>query len=298
MTVRITAAAIGFLLLSQWVLSTLDASGKWLAGAGVSVLFISLVRYGVHLLLALGITGARYGWTLWRTRQPWLQTLRGVLMLASTVLFFSLLKRAPLAEATTMNFLAPIMTMTLAPMLLKERVPLSRWLWVALAFAGMLLVARPSGALAPDAVWLGLATAACFAGFQMVTRMVRADPPMTTLLYSGLIGTAGCVLALPFVSVTMPSNHHDWALLLTTGFTGMLGHLFLIAAYRRADASVLSPFIYLQVLSATTLGWAVFDQHPNSLTIIGMLLIVMAGAASAISEMRRHRTSVPLTPMP
>jgi drug/metabolite transporter (DMT)-like permease len=69
--------------------------------------------------------------------------------------------------------------------------------------------------------------------------------------------------------------------LLSTGFTGFVGHFLQIAAYRRAEASFLSPFIYLQILAAATLGALIFQQRPDGVSAFGMLLIVTAGLAVA-----------------
>jgi drug/metabolite transporter (DMT)-like permease len=264
-------AALLFLIGSQWSLSLLDTSGKTLAMAGVSVLAISTARYVVHAVLALSLTLPTQG-------------LRGVFILLSTLLFFTVLAIAPLAEGTAMNFLAPIIVMALAPWLLKEKASASRWAAVAVAFAGMLIVVRPSGALTPTATLLGLACAICFACFQLVTRSLRAEPPMTTNLYSALVGAAACSAALLFVPVQWPRDPWLWAVLLSTGLTGFLGHLLQIHAYSRAPVSVLSPFIYLQIISAATLGWIAFGQMPDAVTFVGIGLIMAAGAFTAWRE--------------
>jgi drug/metabolite transporter (DMT)-like permease len=276
--------ALLFLIGSQWSLSMLDASGKTLAMAGVSILAIAWVRYVVHAALSLSLTLPRQGRRVFKTQRPWLQALRGVLILLSTLLFFTVLSIAPLAEGTAMNFLAPILVMALAPWLLKERASASRWIAVAVAFAGMLIVVRPSGALPIEATLLGLACAVCFACFQLVTRSLRAEPPMTTNLYSALVGATVCSVAIIFIPVQWPREPWLWALLVSTGLTGFLGHLLQINAYMRAPASVLSPFIYLQILSATTLGWFAFKQVPDATTFLGIGLIMAAGAFTAWRE--------------
>jgi drug/metabolite transporter (DMT)-like permease len=270
--------AVLLLIAAQWVLSVLDASGKWLATAGgLSVLLISFVRYAVHLALTLVWVLPSEGLGVLRSNHKGLQVLRGALMLATTILFFSVLKFVPLAEATAMNFMAPVMVVAAAPWLLGERGRKSRWAGVALAFLGMLIVVRPSGAVPPLGLILGLLCATCFAAFQLVTRKLRADRERTTLLYSGLVGTAGCMMALPLFTITLPSSAFVWCVLMSTGISGFAGHLLQIAAYRRAEASYLSPFIYLQIIAAVTLGVLVFGQRPDSLSLMGMLLIVLAG---------------------
>jgi drug/metabolite transporter (DMT)-like permease len=85
------------------------------------------------------------------------------------------------------------------------------------------------------------------------------------------------MMALPLFTITLPSSAFVWCVLMSTGISGFAGHLLQIAAYRRAEASYLSPFIYLQIIAAVTLGVLVFGQRPDSLSLMGMLLIVLAG---------------------
>lgn len=193
--------ANGILLhvVGLWVLSGLDASGKYLALVGVPVLLVAWVRYAVHTALSSAILLPRRGRALLRTHSLRGQLLRGVLMIASTLLFFSVLKRVPLAEATAMNFMAPVFLLALAPWLLHEPHRLHRWLGVALGFAGMLLVVRPGAGLDTVGVLLGLATALTFAAFQIATRRLAGDDPLTTNYYGGLVGTVALTPLLPWV---------------------------------------------------------------------------------------------------
>ena len=101
-------AGIAFLVLSAWALSGLDASGKWVMGVGVSLLMLCWVRYVVHLLLVLGLVLPSRGREVLRSVRPGAQLLRGSVMLLATLSFFNTLRYLPQAEATAINFLAPL----------------------------------------------------------------------------------------------------------------------------------------------------------------------------------------------
>ncbi len=269
-----------------WLLSTLDASGKWLVLAGVPVLMVSWVRYAVHTALMTAVVLPQRGKAIFRTRSLTRQLVRGFLMIATTVLFFSVLARLPLAEATAINFMAPLFVMAMAPWLLGEPHRLHRWLGVLLGFAGMLVVVRPGAQLDPVGVALGLLTAFTFSLFQISTRRVAHDDPLTTNFYGGLFGTAALTLALPWFWVTPELSSWEWVLLLSTGFTGFFGHWLQAAAYRKSPASLLAPFSYMQIISAATLGWLVFGQVPGQTTALGITLICLAGLGVALTEAR------------
>ncbi|MDW5441783.1 DMT family transporter [Polaromonas sp. SM01] len=269
-----------------WLLSTLDASGKWLVMAGVPVLMLSWVRYAVHTALMTAVVLPSRGLAIFKTQSLARQMIRGVLMIATTVLFFSVLARLPLAEATAMNFLAPLFLMAMAPWLLHEPHRLHRWLGVLAGFAGMLIVVRPGAQLDPVGVVLGLLTALTFALFQIATRRVAHDDPLTTNYYGGLFGTVALTLALPWFWEMPQLSPWQWALLISTGLTGFLGHWLQIAAFRKSPATLLAPFSYLQIVAAATLGWLVFDQLPGRISSLGIGLICLAGLGVALTEAR------------
>lgn len=272
-----------------WMLSLLDASGKLLVMAGIPVLMVSWVRYVVHIVIMTAVVLPQRGPAIFKTRSLSRQVVRGLLMIATTLLFFSVLGRLPLAEGTAINFLAPLLVMAMAPWLLHEPHRLHRWLGVGAGFAGMLIVVRPGAQLDPVGVALGLATALSFAFFQIATRRVAHDDPLTTNYYGGLIGTAALSLALPWFWQLPELPQWQWLLLLSTGVSGFLGHWLQIAAFRSSPATLLAPFSYLQIASAAALGWLVFGQLPGLTSWIGIALICLAGLGVVLAEGRLRR---------
>lgn len=280
---------IALLVLGQWILTLLDATGKTLTQQGLPIMAVAWVRYVGHVVAIFLLLGPARFRAQVRTGQPRLQWMRGGLMLASTVVFFSVLKLMPLATATALNFCAPLFVVALSPWLLGERpgrhARLMRWSGVLIGFAGMLVVVRPGGELTPGGVALGLTSALLFALLQMLTRRMAAhDAPMTTLIWSGITGAALTTLLVPFFWFTAMPTPLQCALLLSAGITGSLGHYFVIRAFQYADASFLSPFLYLQIISATTVGFLAFGQLPDWTTALGIAVICAGGVWVAGGE--------------
>lgn len=285
---------IVLLVSSLWTLSCLDATGKWVMAAGVPLFVLAWVRYAVHLVLVLGLLLPTRGKAVLRSVRPGAQVLRGAAMLLATLMFFTTLRYLPQAEATSINFLAPLLVLAVAPWLLGEPARLSRWLACGVAFAGVLVVVRPGGGLHPLGVVFGLLTACCMAVQFIATRQVARDDPFTSLLWGGAVGTACLTLALPFVLPvawpllrTLEPLH--WLLLVSTGVSGALGHWLQIGAYRHAGASTLAPFAYLQIVSATAVGWLVWGHFPDALTWVGIGIICASGITVALLEGLRSR---------
>ncbi|HEY9281445.1 MAG TPA: DMT family transporter [Eoetvoesiella sp.] len=284
-------AGILLLIVSACVLSGLDASGKWIMAAGLPLLAVTWVRYVVHLILALILVVPTKGWRAIRSRSPRDQIVRGVFMLASTLGFFTTLSRLPQAEATAINFLAPLLMLALAPWILKEPARTSRWIAAGIGFAGVLIIVRPGGGLDLIGVMFGLITACLVAAQSIATRRVAVDHSSTTLVWSGAVGSVVLSISLPFalpsalpVLATFQPVH--WFVLIGTGLWGCLGHLLQIQAFRNAPASMLAPFVYFQIISAAGFGWLIWGQFPDLLTWIGISIICISGIGIGAYEWR------------
>lgn len=291
-------AGVAILLLSLSVLSVLDASGKWLLTAGVSLLLVIWFRYVVHFVLIVGLLISRRELHLFRSVSLKYQILRGTTILFTTMGFFTTLSYLPQAQATTMIFLAPLIILALAPWLLGEPKRISRWTAAALGFVGVLIVIRPGSGLAPIGVVFGLITAVLMATQHLLTRKVAVDHPLTTILWSGLIGAIGITMALPVVLPMFDSAWQQtlgqlpifsWMVLVSLGLTGGVGHLLQIQAYRLAAASLLAPFMYLQIVPAAALGWLVWGEFPDIVSWVGIALICASGAGIAWYEWHSSR---------
>ncbi|MCZ7655836.1 MAG: DMT family transporter [Rhodocyclaceae bacterium] len=187
-------------------------------------------------------------------------------------------------------FLAPLLVTLLAGPILGERVDASRWAVVFIGFAGVLLIARPGGALNPEGVVWALGGAICYALYQVLTRRLsHAEHPLTLLFYTALVGTAVMSLTLPWFWFEFAPSPLQWLKIASLGFYGGVGHFILIRAFRLAPASVLTPFGYTQLVWAALLGWLVFGHVPDTLSASGMGLIAACGLWLALGERRGRR---------
>jgi len=286
------------LVLGQWTLSLLDTAGKLLAQSGYHVVMIAWMRYSLNTLLMAAVLAPhfrrKHDRSILHTRRPGLQVFRAALLLLSTVVFFSVLKIAPLSEGTAMNFCAPLFVLAISPWLLKEKSYASRWVAVAVGFSGMLIVMRPGGSISPLGVMLGLLSALVFAAVVVLTRKTnQTDHPMVTLFYGGLVGMVISSAIVPFFWTPHAPSTTEWLILASTGITSTVGHLLVNSAYKHAEASLLAPYAYLQIISATAMGWLAFGQLPDALTAVGIGIICAGGVGIAFVEHRRAQSDAP-----
>lgn len=271
------ALGIGLMLLAVLLFTVMDSIGKGLM-ARYPVQQAVWARYFFQFMLMLllipriGVAG------MLRTRRPGLHVARGLLLALATVCLFSAISVVPLADAYTITFTAPLMVTLLSIPLLGERVGLRRWTAVLVGFAGVLVVIRPGFASVDWALLLPLVTAACFAVYQILTRIASRDGgegPIGMVFHLAWVGAAVMTMIVPFH--WQPVAAADWPWMVAMGALGALGHVMLVRALTITPASLLAPFIYVQIVWALAIGWIWFGDLPDVWMLTGCAIIVASG---------------------
>ena len=296
------------LVAAGFVFSFFNAIVKHLSAEGLPVMEVAWGRYVFHLVFAILYAGvaARFEpaaaapqvttpsrWTqpwrdMLRARKPGLQFLRSLLMLATTLLFFLAVSYVDLASATAVAFVEPLVITILSYFFLRERVGIRRWAAVAVGFIGVLIVIRPGFGMVHLAILLPLLSASTGASYNVLTRVVaRHDGNATSLFYAALVGCLVLSCFMPFL--WQAPSFNQWLLLAALGLSGGLAHTLVIRAFSYASASVIAPFIYLQLLWATAVGYVWFDMLPAVTTWIGGAVIIATGIYTAHRERIRAR---------
>ena len=275
------------MLAALFCFAVLDTTGKYLSQrypVGVLV----WARYLVPALVLGSVLYPRMGRDLVVTARWRLQILRAALLAGVSFLIMGGLRTIPMAEGTSLFFITPLIVTLLAGPVLGERVTLAHWLLALFGFSGVLLIARPDGNLPLVPVLMLLAGSFLYALYQLATRKLAAtERPLTTLFYTALVGATLSSLLLPASAHSALPGLLDTLLVLSLGVSGMAGHFLLIRAMAFAPASTLSPLIYVQLVWATLMGWAVFGQLPGASAIGGAAIIVVSGLLSAWLAHRR-----------
>ena len=268
-------------------LPVIDSIAKYLL-AFYPLVEVVWARLFFHLVIMLPLVTWRVGPRgLW-PRQAGLQILRGGFMLGITVLFFAALAAMPLVDAISLVFIAPMVVTALSPLVLGETVGPRRWTAVVVGFAGALMIIRPDFETVPWEALYALAAGVCFGLFLLTTRKLSGSAdPLVTLTYTALIGGVAATVALPAVWVP-PTSYHLF-LMAASGLIAAAGHLMVIKAMRHAEASLLAPIIYQELVVTTVLGYLIFGDFPEPWTWAGVVVIVGSGVYITIRERRAER---------
>ena len=250
-------------------------------------------RWGFQVLAMLLWLAPKMGVGMLRTRHLRMQLLRGCLLVGSSLFFMTALSRLPLADATALNYTTPTIVIVLAILFLNERLTPSRLAFVVAGLAGMLMIVQPGAEIFKGASLFALGSAACYAVYQITTRMLAGEDPRVSLFYPALVGALLMTFVWPWFGTRIDVSWTDAALLAGIGVLGTVGHFLFILAFQRAPASALTPFTYVQVVFATLIGWQVYGYFPGALTLSGMALIVGSGLLLTWHERRRALIAAP-----
>ncbi len=269
------ALGIVMMLVGIAAFAVMDATIKWLT-ADYSVAQVVALRrwFGLPLLCLFALRGG--GLQQLRTRRPLVHLSRYLLVLGLSFCFFWALSQMKLVDAIAISFAAPIFITALSVPVLREMVGLHRWIAVAAGFAGVLIMLRPGPGVFQWAALVALAAVLCYALLMITTRAFKSTESAAALvLYPQLgISLTGIVLA-PFFWIT--PQPLDLGLFALAGVFGSVGIMCITHAFRFAPAAVVSPFEYSALIWATLLGYLVWGELPDRVTLIGASIVVASG---------------------
>lgn len=275
------AAGVGFLLLP-----ISDAIAKAMGIGGINPLQIGWGRWLAQVAIMAPLVIWFHGLRGFRPRAPMLQIGLGLTVAGATVMIFFGLRELPMPTVTSTLFVAPLIVVALSGILFGEKIGPWRWSAVIVGFGGVLLIVRPGSDVFLGGSVYPLGAAACLVGYIIFARMnAGKNPPMVTMFWMGVVGTL--FMGVLMVPVYEPFTLADWGRIAIMGAVLTLGHGLIIWAADRVEASAMAPMPYMEMVTATVLGYLVFDELPGIAVWFGCVLVIGAGLFVAWRENRR-----------
>lgn len=271
---------------------------KYLSRTGMPSVEIAWIRFLVFVVILLPIVLAPASGNPMRSTRPLLQVFRGLGLLCSSIFFIMALGYLPIAEATATGFISPLFVTGLSVLFLGEKVGLRRWNATIAGLLGVLIIVRPGTAAFQPGTIFPIISALGWATALVLTRKISgADRAITTMAFSAITGFLVLSVIVPFYWI-VPS----WtqiALGVGIGVAATVGHWIVVLAFRYADASVLAPFSYVQLVWVTLIGFFLFGEVPDAVTFAGAAIIIASGVYTAHRErVRRAQVTAPAEPYP
>lgn len=274
------------------VLPGIDVIAKQLGREGLPILQVVWGRLALGAVMALPLAvraGGRAA--LWPDRLAY-HALRAGFLAAATFTFFLSLTYLPIASALAIFFVQPLIVTVLSAVLLKEQVGPRRWAAVAVGFVGTLIIIRPGMVEVSPGSLLALAAGTLLACYFVLTRAISGRAPaVVTTFQTSLIGGALLSLVVPFV--WHPPTSTQWALLVALAFIATFGHLMIVKAYDHAEASLLAPLAYIEMVTSVLLGWLFFGDFPDLWTFVGVAILIACAIYISMRERAAGRVAAP-----
>jgi drug/metabolite transporter (DMT)-like permease len=277
---------IALILASTIFLGTSDVTAKYLSATlpSIEITWIRFLTFALIMVPAMVPGSPLFAL---QTNRLSLHLLRGLGILGSSLFFISGLRFLPIAEASATGFVAPLIVTALSIFLLGEKVGLRRWIATGVGLIGVLVILRPGTGAFHPAAFFPLVSALCWACTLIITRMMSGtERAVTVMAYSSIVGVV--MLSGLVSSVWVTPTWHDIAFGIFIGIASTLGQWIVVLAFRYADASVLAPFSYTQLLWVSVLGFLIFGEVPDVWTVTGAGFIVASGLYTAHRERVRR----------
>lgn len=272
-------ALAGFALLSCGDGLIKSASGQW-PGSAVAALRFTLGAVGLGLLLLV-----REGPKGFRFPRPKVQLARGFFLAGATLTFFSSIFLMPLATATSIQFMAPLLTAVISGILFGERLSRGRWIATLVAFIGVMIVLRPSfadlglAALLPLAAAFGMSglmisnARAAGSGSVLLMQFLVAAMAAPMLVMAALIGHLSGYAPL---QLSWPSPYVVFVCA-TVAISASVAHMLIYIATVRGSAAAVAPMVYVQIIVAIALGVLFYRDYPDLVALAGTGIIIASG---------------------
>ena len=277
---------IGLMLSAMAILPFLDVVAKHLGRDGVPVLEIVWARlfFGTFVTLpfALKLAGPK-GLV---PNMPVMHGIRASFLIAATAFFFAALHYLSIADTLSIFFVQPLIVTLLSPVVLGETVGLRRWIAVLIGFMGTLIIIRPGFQELNPGVFLALGAGSSLAIYMLLTRKISGSAPaMVTTFYTSLMGAIIMSVIVWFVWQTPTPS--QWAFFVLLAVIANGGHYLIVKAYDHAEASLLAPLAYTEIVMATVAGWYFFGDFPDLWTFIGVGILIACAIYISLSERNR-----------
>lgn len=279
-----TGLAIGLMCLVSFIFGMQDLFSRILGEAYPPVLVV-MIRYWVFALFVTALVARQPGGLrrAIRTKRPLTQIARGVILALEVVVMVEAFVRLGLIETHAVFAVAPLFVAALSGPVLGEHVGWRRWTAIGVGFCGILVILNPGGGvLSVDAI-LPLVAALLFALYGLLTRHVsRDDPAIVSFFWTGIAG-AGAITLIGIWEWQWLAPR-DWVWMAGLCICGMTSHYLMIRSYEMAEASVLQPFAYTQLVWVSIIGVVVFAEVLRPNVVIGAAIVVAAGIFTLLRQ--------------
>jgi drug/metabolite transporter (DMT)-like permease len=280
-------AGIAFMILATFIFAVQDGVSRHLAGT-YNVWMIVMIRYwfGAALVLSLAYRSQGGFRARAKTKALGLQIFRGLLLAAEILIAVTAFVHLGLINTSAIFSSYPLMATLLSIPILAEVVGWRRMLATVIGFVGVMIIIKPGFGVFSVYALLPLVSAAAFALYGLMTRLVsRKDSSATSFFWTAVVGAAAMTPIGLWNWEPMATQDMGWMALLS--LTAAAGHFSLIKSFELSEVNVVQPFAYLHMVFVAVIGVGIFGEELATNVIIGSGVVVAAGLFTLHRQQKR-----------
>ena len=198
--------------------------------------------------------------------------LRGLFGTIGLDLYFVILQEIPLATASTLIYLTPFFTSIVGIIVLKEKMSIYQWLFLAIAFLGIILIQGFDARVSLESVIMGASGSLCAAfAYNIIRYLKDKEDSLVLMIYFPMIA---CPIGA-FISYFnwVPPSFYEYVILILIGVFTQFAQYFMTRSYQSAEVSKVSVISYIEIIFVIAIGSVFFNENFDYLVYIGMFLV-------------------------
>jgi len=278
---------ISLMVVTTFMFSTMDGVSKYLAETNNVFTLVTFRYWFIALIMIISCIFIKNSFaTIIKTKQPYVQFSRGLILSLNNCLVVYTFTLLGLVETHAIIACYPLIVAGLSVPFLGEKFGWRRWTAILTGFIGVLIILRPASSVISEGSIFAIIGAIMFAVYLILTRYVsRLDTAVTSFFWTGIGGTVTMTVISFFIWEPIPQKDLLW--LLTMCILSSSSHFLMVKTLQVAEASVIQPFSYLQLVFGSIIGVMIFSESIDFMIIIGVTIVIGSGLFTTWREHKK-----------
>ena len=268
---------ITLMVITTFMFSSMDGVSRYLAENNNVFTLVTMRYWFIALVMIITCLFIRNRVSdILNTKQPYIQFSRGVILSLNNCLVVYTFTLLGLVETHAIIACYPLIVAGLSVPFLGEKFGWRRWMAIFIGFIGVIIILRPNTNVITEGSIFAIVGAIMFAVYLILTRYVsRSDTAITSFFWTGIGGTVTMSLISFFIWDDILKEDYLWLLIMCVLSAG--SHFMMVKTLQVAEASVVQPFSYLQLVFGSIIGVTIFSESIDLMIIIGSLVVIGSG---------------------
>ena len=268
---------IGLMVVTTFMFSAMDGVSRFLAERNNVFTLVTMRYWFIAIIMIISCIFIKNSFTkILYTKQPFTQFTRGLILSLNNCLVVYTFTLLGLVETHAIIACYPLIVAGLSVPFLGEKFGWRRWTAIFIGFIGVIIILRPTTNIISQGSIFALLGAIMFAVYLILTRYVsRQDPAITSFFWTGIGGTVTMSIISFFIWDAIPEEDYIWLFVMC--LLSASSHFMMVKTLQVAEASVIQPFSYLQLVFGSIIGVTIFAESINSMIVIGVIVVIGSG---------------------